>query len=410
MNIINPKRNHLFVYLQRFTFIYVITYALTLNMSPWGYVIEKFLIRPLTISIGKLFNISFDTFSGGSGDTTYDYFKFALILFISFLIFLGVSYKYKSEKSDRLITWTFTILRYFLIIYLLLYGFAKIFPIQFGNGLHAYTLDKTYGQSSPMNLLWTFMGYSRPYTFFTGLSEVLAALFLLFKRTTLLGGIISFGIMINVFLLNLCYDVPVKLFSGHLLMFSSLIILFYFKSLCNFFFLNKGSKMARVPGFDFSKNGKETILIFKKIFLVIIILLIIASIFGLGKLIVKPHTIKSNLEGIHKIISFQKNGESFNNYDAFNWNKIIIHEDDGWMIELNNGTRKFEEITIDTIKKNIRDTSSCSLDYTINKDSIMFSGAWHDADIKIQTIRTDINDLLLNNRKFNWINETPFIQ
>ena len=69
-----------------------------------------------------------------------------------------------------------------------------------------------------MRLLWTLMGYSRPYAVFAGLGEVSAGLLLLSRRTSTIGALISFGVMLNVVMLNFCYDVPVKQFSSHLVL------------------------------------------------------------------------------------------------------------------------------------------------------------------------------------------------
>ena len=76
-----------------------------------------------------------------------------------------------------------------------------------------------------MNVLWAFMGASRPYTVFAGLGEVLAALLLIWRRTGSLGGLVTIGVMTNVAMLNFCYDVPVKLYSSHLLVMAILVVL-----------------------------------------------------------------------------------------------------------------------------------------------------------------------------------------
>ena len=101
-------------------------------------------------------------------------------------------------------------LRYLLATLLLAYGFSKLFRVQF----QPLTLDdllETYGESTPMHLLWTFMGASAPYTMFAGAAETLGALLLFWRRTTTLGALIIAGVMTNVVMLNLCYDVPVKI-------------------------------------------------------------------------------------------------------------------------------------------------------------------------------------------------------
>ena len=61
------------------------------------------------------------------------------------------------------------------------------------------------------------MGASESYNVFTGAGEILGGLLLTTRRTTLLGAIVSLGVLGHVAMLNFSYDVPVKLFSLHLL-------------------------------------------------------------------------------------------------------------------------------------------------------------------------------------------------
>ena len=90
-----------------------------------------------------------------------------------------------------------------------------------------------------MGLLWTFMGYSTVYTIFAGLGEVIGGAFLLFKRTRLIGSLIVIAIMSNVVMLNFAYDVPVKLFSTHLLLMAIFLTVPDIKRLSNLFFFNR---------------------------------------------------------------------------------------------------------------------------------------------------------------------------
>ena len=76
-----------------------------------------------------------------------------------------------------------------------------------------------------MGLLWTLMAESPAYTFFAGLGDVVGGLLLAFRRTATLGALVTFGVMVNVMMLNFCYDVPVKQYSFHLVMMALLIAL-----------------------------------------------------------------------------------------------------------------------------------------------------------------------------------------
>jgi hypothetical protein len=79
------------------------------------------------------------------------------------------------------------------------------------SGLNLIQLVQTYGDMSPMGVLWKFMGQSPYYQSFTGLVELLAGLFLCFRFTYLLGLTLGFLAFSQVFALNLFFDVPVKL-------------------------------------------------------------------------------------------------------------------------------------------------------------------------------------------------------
>ena len=66
------------------------------------------------------------------------------------------------------------------------YGINKVFGLQFPEpGMQRLLQD--YGDSSPMGLLWTFMGASQPYTMFAGWMETIGGLLLCLRRTQLVG-------------------------------------------------------------------------------------------------------------------------------------------------------------------------------------------------------------------------------
>ena len=115
------------------------------------------------------------------------------------------------------------LVRFFLFQMLLGYGFAKLFPLQFAEP-SSFRLTQQLGDMSPMGLLWTFMGFSTPYQMFTGAVEVSGGLLLTTRRTTLLGALVSVVAMTQIFLLNMCFDVPVKLYSFHYLLMAFFLV------------------------------------------------------------------------------------------------------------------------------------------------------------------------------------------
>jgi hypothetical protein len=90
-----------------------------------------------------------------------------------------------------------------------------------------------------MRFSWLFIGYSAQYQFFSGAVETVAGVLLLFRRTSTLGAFVAASVFLNVVMMNLCYDIPVKLFSIHLFAFSVFLLLGDAKRLFDFFVLNR---------------------------------------------------------------------------------------------------------------------------------------------------------------------------
>jgi hypothetical protein len=106
--------------------------------------------------------------------------------------------------------------RFALSTVMISYGAVKVIKSQFPDpGIDR--LLQPFGDASPMGLLWTLMGASMAYNVFAGACEMLGGLLFLTRRTTLLGALVSISVLLNVVMLNLSYDVPVKLYSIHLL-------------------------------------------------------------------------------------------------------------------------------------------------------------------------------------------------
>jgi hypothetical protein len=115
------------------------------------------------------------------------------------------------------------LLRYSLANAMLFYGLAKVSNHQFAHPSLELLLEP-YGEQSRRGVLWNFMGCSTAYTAFGGAAECLGGVLVLFRRTTTLGALVIAGVMTNVVALNFSYDVPVKLYSLHLLAMSLFLL------------------------------------------------------------------------------------------------------------------------------------------------------------------------------------------
>lgn len=106
--------------------------------------------------------------------------------------------------------------RFGLALVMIFYGWGKVIPVQMGYmPLPQHQLQLT-GDTSLFNTLWGFVGASEPYSVAIGSIELLSGLLLLWNRTWVLGALGSVISTAQVFLLNLTYDVPVKLVAAQL--------------------------------------------------------------------------------------------------------------------------------------------------------------------------------------------------
>src|SRR5579859_5260248 len=163
-------------------------------------------------------------FTNGSGDTRFDYIKALCLLVVAALAsVLWSVLDRKRQNYGRLHQWLRLYVRLYLGATLLGYGAYKVIPSQFPP-MWQWRYLQTYGDSSPMGVLWTFMSASASYTIFAGAIEMLGGILLFLPRLVTLGALISVGAMANVFMLNMSYDVPVKLYSFHLLLLAIFLI------------------------------------------------------------------------------------------------------------------------------------------------------------------------------------------
>lgn len=118
-----------------------------------------------------------------------------------------------------------------LAVAMLLYGLAKVIPAQMGHmNLPAYQLQAV-GDTEPFSLLWGYMAASTPYTVVTGAIELTAGLLLIVPRTRLAGALLSVVALTQIVLLNLFYDVPVKLLAAELLVIALVLVFPYRRAL-----------------------------------------------------------------------------------------------------------------------------------------------------------------------------------
>jgi hypothetical protein len=190
---------------------------------------------------------NFSEVPNGSGDELYDY----VLIFCMVIAAIGIAAIWswldrKRPNYQELYRWLRVFMRMVTAWAMLGYGIKKLVGAQFP----APDLDRLmqpFGEASPMGMLWTFMGASQLYGFFGGFGETMGGILLLFPRLTTLGALVSGAMMTNVLMLNLCYDVPRKIFSIHLVLMCLFLLIPDFRRLSNVLVFNRSAEPVRQP-------------------------------------------------------------------------------------------------------------------------------------------------------------------
>src|SRR6185503_4315847 len=72
--------------------------------------------------------------------------------------------------------------------------------------------------------LWASIGASKSYEMFAGFMELTCGILLFVPPLATLAAILTFCTAVQIFMLNMTYDVPVKLFSFHLILMALVLI------------------------------------------------------------------------------------------------------------------------------------------------------------------------------------------
>jgi len=170
---------------------------------------------------------------GGSGDKMFDWVQalcFLVIAAIATVVWSIVDWR--RVAYPRLDRWFRVFLRFSLGATMVTYGSMKAIPLQMPYP-QLLRLLEPFGNFSPMGVLWYSIGASRPYEMIVGTVELVAGITLFIPRTQLLGASIAFAATTEVFILNMTYDVPAKLFSFHLVVMSLVLFAPDVKRVCD---------------------------------------------------------------------------------------------------------------------------------------------------------------------------------
>jgi uncharacterized membrane protein YphA (DoxX/SURF4 family) len=359
---------------------------------------------------------SFAEVANGSGDELYDYVLILCIVVLAAVVTVAWSLLDRNRKEYRqLYEWLRLFMRLVAGAAMIGYGVKKIFWSQFPPP-QLWKLVDTFGQTSPMGLLWTFMGASRFYSLAGGVGEALGGLLLIIPRFTALGALISFGMVSNVLLLNLGYDVPRKIYSIHLLFICVFLLIPEFRRLANVFILNRRAEpVTSVPLFK-DKQFSFAAILLQFVFGILVIFLTSREAY-LDAAKAATH-LPPAIRGIWSVEEFALDGTLRPPLltDTTRWNRVIFDNPDMLTIQPMDGT--FQQYNL-KLNPDLRSfalakpgTVNWNGTFTINQpqwDQVSVRGQVDGHQVIANLHRVDLSDpsqFLLINRGFHWVNDS----
>lgn len=221
-----------------FGFLFI---PLTLNGKDWQFQLTKVLFSKPIAFIQMLFFPQ----ALRSIDFSSDTIALNLLLLLLFLLAIVSVFllHFLKIKTDNMVLISRVISSYYIVFILIIYGFDKVFKAQFYLP-EPNILYTSFGNLSKDILYWSTLGTSRFYSISMGIIEVVTAILILFKRTRILGLLISIGVFVNIILINFGFDISVKTFSIFLLLVTLFSVYPNLKMLINFLVFQKREQLT----------------------------------------------------------------------------------------------------------------------------------------------------------------------
>jgi len=353
----------------------------------------------------------------GSGDKLFDWVQVFSMLLIAAIAAIAWTLIDRKPRSHQKLAAAFRLfLRFKLAATLFSYGLDKVFPNQF-EPMNPLRLTQYFGEASPGGFAWSFLGFSIAYEMFAGWMETVSAILLLFRRTSTLGAAVGAATLTNVFMLNMSFDIPVKQYSGHLLLMSIVLVAYDADRLLNFFLRQRAVAAPRFVELFTTRRSLIAARAFGALLAACIIVQDARSEYKgwktYGRAAARPL-----LYGIYEVDSVVKNGVRQPPLltDATLWRRLAVGPYAARVRFANDSTRFYRILTDSTTHVTsftpFPDTATKIVgSYTFPDSSHLIVRGHTGADsIEIAFTRRREDSYLLLKRGFHWVNETPYFR
>jgi uncharacterized membrane protein YphA (DoxX/SURF4 family) len=352
----------------------------------------------------------------GSGDKTFDWvLAFCLLIFAALATAIWSLLDHGRENYVTLHKWFRLFIRLALASQLFLYGMDKVIPLQMPFPYLTRLLEP-FREFSPMGVLWSSVGASPAYEIFAGSAEMLAGILLVVPRTAILGALVCLVDMTQVFMLNMTYDVPVKLFSFHLILMALFLLAPEFQRLTDFLLRNRTVEPSTQPPLFYTRRASLIALAAQVIFGVWLIGVNVYNgwtawhMYGGGR----P---KSALYGIWNVDQLAIDGQLRSPLliDYGRWRRAIFDFPERMAFQRMDDSFAGYGASINTHDKTLTLTKNSDKNWKagftferVAENQLTLDGNMDGHKIHMQLQLVDRNQFMLVKRGFHWIQEYPF--
>lgn len=358
----------------------------------------------------------------GSGDTSYNWAELWLNLSMAITATIIWSFlDFRRSNYIKLNYWLCLAVRYYLAFFSIMYGIMKLFMLQMSFP-NLSQLATPLGDFLPMRLSWMFIGYSGPYQFFSGCLETIAGLLLLYRRTTTLGVMLAAGVFLNVAMMNLSYDIPVKMFSLELLAGCLFLLANEAKRIVCFFFLDKPAPSCSLYHYRLPKRWMRiAAIVTKSVIVPVVIITQSKDTWDYYKEVHKPKPWEpiASAQYLPEFTVINRDTIVANADDSLAWKDIIFMGDGLGSIKTSDGRfqqrygRGYFKYSFDTSRKLLEFQDAAgeyervlvTFNYTLpDSNTIILEGSMGN-DALLMRIKKTTHHYQLTEKQFHWISE-----
>lgn len=197
----------------------------------------------------------------------------SVLLLVTALIYAFVWHQREKKNtinSIRAKTFWIGVIRYAIALDLSMFGFQKIFHLQFITPLGM--LDEPFSSFSSQWLTWSYFGHSYGFACVIAGSQIVGSLLLVFNRTRLLGAIALMPVLLNIIFIDYFYELDFGVLVHAVILWigAVYILLLDYDRLVEFFLKYESDETSLLIQNKFLKNAGRLSILFVPLLLIVV--------------------------------------------------------------------------------------------------------------------------------------------